>query len=82
MSHANAISTSFRNLNKRSQVIQPSKNDEKARSLVEPHIKVVNERYEIPVPLKQDIIDDLPNNYDYVLKRTNALRVSAKGHSY
>ena len=34
------------------EVIQPSKNDEKARSLVEPHIKVVNERYEIPVPLK------------------------------
>ena len=27
--------------------------------------------------MKQDIIDDLPNNYDYALKRTNALRVSA-----
>ena len=71
------LKETLREIEFQNEVIQSSKNDEKARSLVEPHIKVVNERYEILVPLKQDIIDDLSNNYDYALKRTNALRVSA-----
>ena len=33
------------------EIVQPSQNDELTRQLVETHIKVVNERYEIPVPL-------------------------------
>ena len=47
------------------------------RSLVEPFIKVVNCRYEIPVPFKFDIIKTLPNNYSMALKRTLYLRKSA-----
>ena len=54
------------------------KNDELARSLVEPYIKVENDRYQMPFPVKQDVIDILPDNYNYVLKRTKSLRENAK----
>ena len=43
--------------------IQPSKNDEITRLFVEPNIKVVDNRYEIPVPIKKDVIDILPNSF-------------------
>ena len=57
--------------------VQPSKNNELARSLVEPYIKVENDRYRMPFPVKQDVIDIMPNNYNYALKRTKSLRENA-----
>ena len=48
-----------------------------ARSLVEPNIKVINGRFETPVPLKAELIETLPDNYELALKRTLSLRTSA-----
>ena len=59
------------------EVTQPSRNDEKARELVERDIKVVNDRYETPVPLNMEAVKSLPNNFDYALERTKAVRCSA-----
>ena len=59
------------------EVLQASRTDELARSLVQPNIKVVHGRYEMPVPLKLDMIDKLPDNYENALKRTLALRTKA-----
>ena len=59
------------------EVTQPSRNEEKARELVERDIKVVNNRYEIPVPLNMEVVKSLPNNFDYALERTKAVRYSA-----
>ena len=59
------------------EVLQASRTDELARSLVEPNIKVVNGRYEMPVPLKLDMIAKLPDNYENALKRTLALKTKA-----
>ena len=60
----------LRDLELYNKEVQPSKNDELARSLVEPYIKVENDRYQIPFPVKQDVIDIMPNNFNYTLKRT------------
>ena len=59
------------------EVTQPSRNDEKARELVERDVKIVNDRYEIPVPLNMEVVKSLPNNFDYALERTKAVRSSA-----
>ena len=48
-----------------------------ALSLVEPNIKVANRRFEMPVPLKAELIVTLPNNYELALKRTLSLCTSA-----
>ena len=40
---------------------QPSRSDLAARKLKEPYVKLNCNRFEIPVPLKNDVI--LPNNY-------------------
>ena len=56
------------------EILQPSKNDEIARKLVETNVKVVNDRNEIPVPLKNDVTEKLPNNYSNALKRTLCVR--------
>ena len=61
--------------------IQLSQNDELTSSLVESFIKVVNCRYEIPVPFKYDIIKVLPNNYNMALKQTLSLSKSASRSS-
>ena len=55
----------------------PWREDDMARSLVEPNIKVVNGRFEMPVPLKAELIETPPDNYELSLKRTLSLRVSA-----
>ena len=47
-----------------------------ARSLVEPNIKVVNGRFEMTVPLKAELMETLPDNYELALKRTLSLRAS------
>ena len=59
------------------KVTQLSRNDEKARELMERDIKVVNDRYEISVPSNMEVVKSLPNNFDYALERTKALRCSA-----
>ena len=52
-----------------------------AKELVEPNIKVVDGRYEMPVPLKPDIIEQLHENYQNALKRTMSMRNSALHNS-
>ena len=54
------------------EVTQPSRNDKKARELVERDIKVVNDRYKTPVPTNMEVAKRLPNNFDYALERTKA----------
>lgn len=61
--------------------VQPSKSDEIALELVEPNMKVVNNRYEIPFPMKVDIVKALPNNCGYALDRTYSLQKSASKNS-
>ena len=56
--------------------IQVSTSDEITRELVEPNVNVVNNRCEIPVPLKVDVVQALPNNYAYALDRNLLLRKS------
>ena len=40
----------------------PSKSDELACNLVEPFIEVKEGRYQIPVPLKSEVLKTFPNN--------------------
>ena len=50
-----------------------------AYRFVKPFIRVVDRRYEMPVPFKSDVLTELPNNYDIALKRTlSMLRTAAK----
>ena len=44
---------------------------------MEPHLKVVNKRYEIRVPLKTHVVSRLPNNLTGTLERTKSLRRKA-----
>ena len=66
---------------KQEEILQPSLNDELAKKLVEPQIKVANGRYEMPVPFKSDVLKILPNNYESALKRTLSLRRNAARNS-
>ena len=59
------------------ETILPSRSEELAASLVEPHIAVVDGRYEIPVHLINEIVEGLPNNYESALKRTLSMRCKA-----
>ena len=54
---------------------QPSRSDLAARKLVEPHLKLNCNRFEFPVPLKNDGI--LPNNYVLARDRVSMLRKKA-----
>ena len=54
--------------------VLPSKNDELTYSSVKPFIRIVDGRYEMPVPLKPEVLKELPNNYDIALKRTLSMR--------
>ena len=56
------------------EIIQPSKSEELARKLVEPNVKLVDGRYEIRVPLKSDIVNNLTNNFHSAVDRTATLR--------
>ena len=60
----------LRDLELQDKVIQPSRNEDIAREIVESNIKIVNDRYEIPVPLKPEVVVRLPNNYHSALNRT------------
>ena len=39
---------------------------------MEPNVKVKGGRYEIPVPLRPDIVNKIPNNFLNALERTMA----------
>ena len=67
----------MRNYEIEDKVKQPSIYDEIARQMVESNVKVINGRYEIPVPLKMDVVTNLPNNYVCALKQTTKLRRNA-----
>ena len=67
----------MRNYEIEDEVKQPSMNDEIARQLVEFNVKVINGGYEIPVPLKMDVVTTLPDNYVCALNRTTNLRRNA-----
>ena len=58
------------------EVIQTLQNDTLAQGICEPSIKVVDSRYEIPVPLKP-LVKSLSNNYDNALKLLLSLLKSA-----
>ena len=44
---------------------------------MESNLKVVDGRYEVPVPLIFDVVNKLPNNHICALNRTEALRCTA-----
>ena len=57
--------------------VLPSKNNELTCSLVKPFIRIVDDRYEMLVLFKPDVLKELPNNYDIALKRTLSMRPTA-----
>ena len=72
-----SLKQTLRDLELEDEVIQPSRTDEIARTLVESNLKVVNGRNEIPLPVKPDVVEKLPNNYVCALNRTETLRRSS-----
>ena len=56
---------------------KPSRTNDLANRLKSPYINAVNERYEMPVPFKDDILSKLPNNYQNGLKRARTLKNKA-----
>ena len=72
-----SLKQTLRELELEDEVVQPSRTEVKVRELVETKVKVVEGRYEIPMPLKCEIIDKLPNNCVGAVRRTELLRRSA-----
>ena len=72
-----SLKENLRKIELKYEELLPSREDDMARFLVEPNIKVVNGRFEMPVPLKAELIETLPDNYELTLKRTLSLRTSA-----
>ena len=72
-----SLKENLRKIERKDEKLLPSREDDMARSLIEPNIKVVNERCELPVPLKAELIETLADNYKLALKRTLSLRTSA-----
>ena len=68
---------SLRELDLTDEAEEPSRNDEIAKQLVENNIKVIDNRYEIPVPLNMEVVKQLPNNYQNALDRAMTMRCSA-----
>ena len=54
------------------ELLYPSRSDLAARKLKEPHVKLNCNRFQIPVPLKNDV--NLPNNYVLARDRVSTLR--------
>ena len=68
---------SLRELDLADEAVEPSRNDEIAKQMVEGNIKVIDNRYEIPVPLNMEVVEQLPNNYQNALDRAMTMRRSA-----
>ena len=73
------LKAALRQVELKNEETQPSKSEEFAYSLVEPNVKVKDGRYEIPVPLRSDIVKKIPNNFLNALERTMSLRRKALG---
>ena len=63
----------IRELKLQDEDVQMSINDKKSQEIVESKTRLVDGRYEIPVPLK-DNIKSLPNNFQLAFKRLSGLR--------
>ena len=62
----------LRDLAVQNEALDLSRTDEIAKGLVEPNVKLCNDHFEIPLPLKADI--ELPNNLALARNRAIALR--------
>ena len=51
------------------EVIHPSRNEDMTREILELNVKIVNQRYEIPLPLKSEIVRSWPKYYYSALNR-------------
>jgi len=60
------------------EVIDRSRNDLLANDLVEPNVKLKDDHYEIPVPLKANV--KLPNNFVLAVDRAEGIRKKALKH--
>ena len=76
------LKAALRQVELENEETQPSRSEELACSLVEPNVKVKDGRYEIPVPLRPDIVKEIPNNLSNNLERTMSLRRKALGQGY
>ena len=47
--------------------MEPSRNDKIARQMVENNIKVIDNRYEIPVPFNMEVVEQLRKDYQSAL---------------
>ena len=63
------LKAALRQVELENEETQPSKSEELACSLVEPNVKVKDGRYEIPVPLRSDIVKKIPNNFSNALEQ-------------
>ena len=71
------LKQSLRELTLEDEAVQPSRSDEVAKDIVETDIKLIDHRYEIPVPLNVEVVEKLPNNYQSALDRARSMRRSA-----
>ena len=71
------LKQSLRELDMADEAVEPSRNDEIAKQLVEGNVKVIDNRYEIPVPLNMEAVEQLPHNYQNALDRAMTMRRSA-----
>ena len=71
------LKQSLRKSNLDNEALQLSRNNERAKEIVESEIKVFDNRYEIPVPLNMAVVEQLPNNYQSALHRAVSMRRSA-----
>ena len=76
------IKAALRQVELENEETQLSRSEKLACSLVEPNVKVKDGRYEIPVPLRSDIVKKIPNNFSNALERTISLRRKALRRSY
>ena len=73
--HIAELESVIKDLAMKDKLPQPSRSDLAARKLVEPHVKLNCNRFEIPMPLKNDV--NLPNNYVLARDRVSTLRKKA-----
>ena len=73
------LKAALRQVELENEETQPSRSKELACSLVELDVGVKDGRYDIPVPLRQDIVKKIRNNFSSPLERTMSLRRKALG---
>ena len=76
-SEISKLKQSLRESNLEDESVQPSRNDETAKAIVEANVKLIEQRYEIPVPLDVEVVEKLPNNFQTALDRALSIRRSA-----